>query len=281
MSTMDLSLKESLNELSNSIKLLTTSHEELKSEIKNLREECGTNSTKFNCLDDKLNNLQKRLDYFQRQERGKNLILYNVEDNLQNNNNLISTVSKIFQKIGLQIPDAVIIDVYRLGKNTDKKPIIVKFVSSRWVRLIFTKLENIRELKLSIANDRTKEEREARKNLLELRKRMLEHGKNVVIKGRNLIVDNQIITYEEANLLLQQIFNNEESSHTQNAEETTEEFLTPKRKKGKPKKTNKPERLIEKFFLSKKIEYKDDTNNSKFPAANNPVPTRKNSTTTK
>ena len=67
----------------------------------------------------------------------------------------------------ITVPDAAVVDAYRLGKaSNDIRPVIVKFTSKRWVKLLFSYLEKFKKQYLQLANDLTKAEREGKKELV-------------------------------------------------------------------------------------------------------------------
>lgn len=50
----------------------------------------------------------------------KNIVNFNLADEEENNCELVSSVLKLFEKVGLLIPEITITDVFRLGKNKGK-----------------------------------------------------------------------------------------------------------------------------------------------------------------
>lgn len=57
-------------------------------------------------------------------------------------------------------------DAFRLGKGDTCRPVLVKFIATRWVKQVFTKVRNFKDKNLAISNDRTPEERIIRRHKL-------------------------------------------------------------------------------------------------------------------
>lgn len=91
--------------------------------------------------------------------RAKNIILFKLEDHDTINNNLIQVILCLFSDIGLSIPEFVIGDIYRIGKNKGNRPVFIKFIRERWVKMVFTKMKELKDRGIFIVNDRSTVER--------------------------------------------------------------------------------------------------------------------------
>lgn len=80
---------------------------------------------------------------------------------------LIHSICHRFSEMGLNISDLAFEDAFRLGKNNGNRPVIIKFIASRYVKTVFYKVRELRARNLFITNDHTKEERKQRHQLLE------------------------------------------------------------------------------------------------------------------
>lgn len=60
-------------------------------------------------------------------------------------------VSGLFSKVDLNIPNVTLLDVWGLGKVKGNRPVMLKFISSRWVRFVFTKIAHFRKLNVTIS----------------------------------------------------------------------------------------------------------------------------------
>lgn len=150
---MDNNLANTIAQLSNELKLLTASQAKL---IVDVNASCAVSvkvSRKLNSFSDKINSIKSDFDFFKRKERAKNILIFNLQDNDENNKDLYSLVSSIFQSVCLKIPDLSLNEVYTLGKTIGSRPIIVKFISARRVKRVFTKVTQFRNFNISVAND--------------------------------------------------------------------------------------------------------------------------------
>lgn len=191
-----MATKDSIEALTDAIHQLTLSHEQLKAEVIESNKTSKALSEKFETHSDRLSLLEKEIFYMRNQARAKNIILFKLKDVEEHNADLFPVILEIFQKIKLNIPETAIDEIYRLGKIKGSRPVIIKFVACRWVKLVFTKVAELNKLNLAIANDRTKEEREKRRLLLSKVNILKEQGKNIVLKSSNIILLNDSIISE-------------------------------------------------------------------------------------
>lgn len=151
---MDTNPNEYLKKISEDIKTLTESHNQLKSEM---RASCKASSDALCSIKDfskKISAINGEINSLRHTGRQNNILMFNLKENLQNNSDLISTVSKIFEKINIVVPDLAFADAFRIGSTENNRPILVKFIAPRWVRVVFSKVKEFRNIGLSISNDR-------------------------------------------------------------------------------------------------------------------------------
>lgn len=176
-------------------KYLFSSINNLSESLKTVRAEIHTSSKFVESIDRRVNEFENRLTQSESSlsaleslSRARNIILFNLMDTDEINTDLHAMVLKTFKKVNLQVPDLAIDDVFRLGKIRGKRPIMIKFISSKWVRLVFGKVRELRNEDIFIANDRSKEERENRRLLLDQVRRIREGGQDAVLKGNKIII---------------------------------------------------------------------------------------------
>lgn len=148
-------LQESIKILTEAIECLTKSHNDLKKEV---QEACSSaRETKQNLekLTGRVNNIEMKLETPWHIDKSNNIIIFKLKDNDETNNDLIKTILSIFAKINISIPDVAIADAYRLGKIMGSRPVLVKFVAVRWVKLVFSRVQEFKRLDLGIDNDRS------------------------------------------------------------------------------------------------------------------------------
>lgn len=139
-------------------------------------------------LEQRMIQSERSLSTLERVSRSRNIILFKLQDTDEINSHLNSVVINIFKKVKLQIPDVAIDDVFRIGKTKGNRPTMIKFISSKWVKMFFGKVGELKSENIFIANDRSKEERENRLILLDQVKKMREEGQNVVLKETKIVV---------------------------------------------------------------------------------------------
>lgn len=135
--------------------------------------------------------LKKRLLSMERESRNKNLLIFKLQDEEKFNKNLYLSISEIFKAIKVEIPEHAIESIYRFGKSSGTRPVMVRFTSPRWKSLLFRSAKDLRELGLAISNDLTEDERRERKLLLQFQSRLREQGQETKLRGSYLIIENR------------------------------------------------------------------------------------------
>lgn len=108
------------------------------------------------------------------------------------NSDLFDTVNRLFEAANLDIPDIAMADVFRMGKVAGSRPVLVKFISERWVRQVFKNVKELRKMDIFIANDLSPEERQKRRGLVEFCRQLKQSGKNARIKNNKLLIDGKL-----------------------------------------------------------------------------------------
>lgn len=227
-----MSRDEKLNQILEKLDNLTTSHNEMSKKLDSIAEHNGTLEEKIAGNENSIRELRSDLSKIGRE---KNLIIYNIEDKAEYNTDVTQTVRRIFEQVKLDIPDVALDDAFRLGKVKGSRPILVKFISARWVHLVFEKVEELKQFKITISNDLTREERDEKRKLLQLRYNLRKAGHKADIKRNQLLLNGSPITLAAATLLLQNhqptsVASNQKKSSTDAQQRSYANLLrTPKR----------------------------------------------------
>lgn len=231
-------------------KYLFLSIKELTNSISDLKQQGLSSSRQMDSLSNRISNNEEKLRSFTESNRDKNIILFNLDDSEAINKNLFLELHKLFDTVKLQIPDAAITDAFRLGKSPGSRPVLIKFVGTRWVTLLFSKVKEINALNLRIFNDFSKEERIKRKNWLDLVRQLRALGYQAALKRNTIVVDDMPTSVEEVNKLLTKKSSNisQVHRHPQDQVALLNGFSTPQaptpRGRGRPigstKKVKKP-----------------------------------------
>lgn len=194
--------EERWNQLLSSIDKLTLSHDNLRSEINVSTKTVESLTAKSTAHDKRLSDIEETLSFLNSQIRAKNLVLFKLEDSDNINNNLLMAILGVFKNVGLQISELAVDDVFRLGKNKGARPILIKFISAKWVKLIFGRVQELSKAGFAIANNRSKEERLHRRNLLDQVHKLKGLGLDARLKGVKIIVDGSVVSAEEPSTTL-------------------------------------------------------------------------------
>lgn len=179
-------------------KYLFTSISNLTESINVVRSEIHTSSKSVDSIykqvkgfDNRMTQSERSLSALESLTRARNIIIFKLNDTDEINNDLSAIVLNIFKKVNLQIPELAIDDVFRLGKSQGNRPTMVQFISAKWVKLVFSRVRELRKENIIIANDRSKEERENRRLLLEQVRKMREDGQNAVLRGNKIVISEE------------------------------------------------------------------------------------------
>lgn len=129
--------------------------------------------------------------------KAKNVVLFKIKDEGETNAVLLETVMNIFSEIGLGVPETAIDSVFRLGKIPGNRPILVRFIASRWKSTLFQKIDGLKKIGIGISNDLNREQRQIIKELLVYKKYFQEQNKPMKIKGNNLVLEDKMFSLED------------------------------------------------------------------------------------
>lgn len=181
--------KKTLDDVFQAIGDLTQSHANLKTSIDVLC--AGYESTNEQVRSNATGILSLRT-LLEQQKRARNVVIYNLRDIPEFNSNLFDTVNRLFEAANLDIPDIAMEDVFRMGKTAGRRPVLVKFISERWVRQVFKNVMELRKMKIFIANDLSPDDRQKRRVLVETCRQLKQSGKNARIKNNRLLIDDKL-----------------------------------------------------------------------------------------
>lgn len=173
-----------------SIANITAAVDGIRSENNSFVKTMETFNTKVNNFEQRMSHAESSLSNIESLTRAKNIILFKLTDTDDFNSELISRVRNIFQEVNLQIPEVAIDDAFRLGRIQGNRPTMGRFISSKWVWLIFSKVRELRKCNIFISNDRTKQERDYRRKMLEQVRNLREGGQNAILRGSKIVILN-------------------------------------------------------------------------------------------
>lgn len=134
--------------------------------------------------------------------RSRNVLIFKVKERLDAEENVYTIIKDIFNQVGLEINDLCIETAYRLGKPSGCRPILVRFIASRWKSLLFKKIKEFSDLGLAISNDLTREERLERKELVFCKNKLLKEGiQDVKIRANKLLVGGESLFLKDLQLM--------------------------------------------------------------------------------
>ena len=204
-----------LDNLTKAVNNLTTSHESLKTSQEAMRQQLemmSNNTSQLSSSVQKISaDLTRHKAHFDNKEREKNLIIFGFREKTEGERDLLKVIIALFRDLGVESPDVAFVDAFRLGKKGglggDKKgegtrPVMVKFISKRWVKSSFAYLDPLREKGLSIANDLSPSELEAKKKLKKISVDLKLRGFDAAVKRGILFCKGRRIPLEDADKLI-------------------------------------------------------------------------------
>lgn len=167
--------------------------DELKSEIRALREEVYLQRNRVQTLEEENQVLRNRVNQLDRRSRQNNLIIHGLRgvDGMEEN------VKKTLEEsLEVQIHQFAVSDIHRLGKDR-KGPILLELNSSIVKQNILQKVSKLKGTAISISPDYTLEEREQRRILVKRMKESIEERNSARIEGNKLIINNKQYTLQQ------------------------------------------------------------------------------------
>lgn len=161
----------------------------------NLNQQFNEIKLKNTQLDERLSNVENRVEYFDKLLKRKNIIIYGIENNRENAEQLDDLVLN-FMKESLKIEfDYSDIDFTSRMRNGNKNngPIIVGLTTLRKKRHIFYNKKNLKGSRIYISDDLTLKERQKEKELIPQMMNYRKNGKHAVIKRGQLFVDGKLL----------------------------------------------------------------------------------------
>lgn len=177
--------------------LLDIKLNEIKSEIKSIK------NTVFK-LDNKCNELEKRIINLDRKVRKNNIIIFGLEE-VSEKNLLNYVLKKLNETLHIDLRDTDINNIYKIGsKNT----ILLEFISHLRKQLVFKNIKKLKGSNISITNDLCPEDQNNRKILYENLKEARKRNLTAIIKNNKLYVNNEAFTAD-------QLINKENTTETE------------------------------------------------------------------
>lgn len=256
----------STNELKELIVKLTEKIENYDESIKSILKKVSGNTTDIGLIkkenndiregvkkqEESVKKLNKEIDFFKRNARNKNLILYNIPDTDDLNNNLFNEVMSILADI--EVKDYYIDNIRRLGQVKGKRPVVITLVTARYKKMFFENAELLIEKHgIVLANDASKQEREEYKKLKMIQQKLEKMDIEAHIKKNKIVIGKKIFDSIQATSYIERFeehrFHDEQISDSHSDCEATtvtgtkkkrdrETSITPVNKNTKKKKDN-------------------------------------------
>lgn len=177
---------------------------ELKEEIRGIRENCveyySKTEEKIKQMEKRIEEQENRIQQQEKERRSRNVIIHGIEEKEANVKELEQNIIQMLHNtLKLEILLMEIDVIYRLGpKNPQKtRPIMVKFLTQRRAQEVLKNRRYLKNTKIYVNEDITKEEVEKRRKLVDSMKRFREQGKHAIIKNQKLIVNGKEIIANE------------------------------------------------------------------------------------
>ena len=138
-----------------------------------LRKQCEENTKNLLYIEADVDQLQRevtslkdKIRFMKKASKSKNLITHKIMDTTDINENLRAKICEILRDIDDSFNVDGIVAVTRIGKKVGNRPVLIQFIDYQCKSELFKYLGTIREKRLSISDNYTREERETRKSLI-------------------------------------------------------------------------------------------------------------------
>ncbi|KAJ8686028.1 hypothetical protein QAD02_021821 [Eretmocerus hayati] len=143
--------------------------------------------------------LERREEVKLKQEKKNNIIIRGFHTQSQNISHEVESYLNVNLQLDINVTEANLIRVPR-GKNL----IVAKLSSIEEKIRVMQNRNKLRDPSVSIANNRTRKERETQSNLNQIAEKMKSEGKTVTVGYRKLIVDGNVMIWKDDGTLLPQ-----------------------------------------------------------------------------
>lgn len=192
--TLELSNKKALEEAN--LKQTADIKEYINDELKNLKNTFEEEINKKTAeLEEKYLNLKTRYEKLEKELRKNNVIIFGLENPQENCCDYV--ISKLNTLLGVNITRNDINNLYPIGKQTIKRPIIVKFTSYLTKQEVLKNGKKLKNTNISIADELTLEERREKKILWQHLKKAREAKLNAFIKSNRLTINGTVYTAQQ------------------------------------------------------------------------------------
>ncbi|XP_051171924.1 uncharacterized protein LOC127288489 [Leptopilina boulardi] len=233
--------KESISSVVSEISSLKSDNKRLFSNLEDCKDDYKKLRIENQQLQKRLVQAEQSIQYLQKKDREKNLIMFGVEES--ENEDLLVKVLSVFSSTEINIEKEDIHSIKRLGFNRGTRPLMIQFNALQPKILIFINVVKLRNLNLSVTNDLSKEQRmerkETRVKLFDCKQKLYKLGINAQVKNTKLICENQVYSIQSALeyiQLLNKEGNNqrEDVSDSDSTESVNSIASTASKKRGRP-----------------------------------------------
>lgn len=143
----------------------------------------------------KYKNLQNKYEKLEKELKKNNIIIFGLDTPAIHLEKFI--IDSLNQLLDISLTLSDLNNVYTIGKQSKKKPVIVKFVSYLKKREVLRNIKKLKGSNVSIAEELTLEERKESKILAQHLKKARSKKLNAFIKNKILFVNGQKYTAEQ------------------------------------------------------------------------------------
>ena len=111
--------------MKNTVEGLKSVNDEFIQDYKKYYNECKT-------VKEEVSELKSQVEYLDRKDRARNLIIFKFKDDPDTNKDLLKSVIKAFEDADTEISEDYIDHVKRLGQNQGNRPVLVTFMAQRF-----------------------------------------------------------------------------------------------------------------------------------------------------
>ena len=147
------SLESEVTEVAESNKDILKTKNEILDRFNNYETDYLNLRTHTAILEDKLNRLEKELNYLMNRERSRNIVVFNVDDSDELKEDPNESAFNLLHNIVNDLEKDEIKEVKLLKAKDNKRPIIISFYKPQSKAKVFKKVEELRKAKIFIAND--------------------------------------------------------------------------------------------------------------------------------
>lgn len=169
--------------------------EDVQDEVKSLKQVVNGDikvlKDKIKALEEENKLVKGKLKYIERKIKQNNIFIYGLEEETEERQDTLlqEVLHVINHTLEVKLTPYEINNIYRIGKNKGKRPIILSFVTNLKKSEVLRNTRKLKGTNIAVSEDLIEEDRTERKLLVDTLKQVKRRNKKAIIRGNGIIIE--------------------------------------------------------------------------------------------